>query len=96
MYPKLHLQTFYSHFHVTSGQMMSLPVTSGHVRLRDVISCHVPAPPASYSPVGAQTYPKVDLQAFYSHFQGTYGKLHHLRVNSGHVRSCDVIPCHLL
>ena len=36
-------------------------VTSGHVRSRDVISCPVAATSWSYCPVGAQTYPKLDL-----------------------------------
>jgi len=131
---------FYSHFLVTSGKMTSLRVTSGHLRLRDVISCHVTAsscelqpckkwnaqytwvfgllqplpgnfrsndvtsrslpvtgglvtsfpvtglpPPASYSLVKSETHGICEFSAFYSHFQ----------VTSGHLRSRDVISCHV-
>jgi len=43
MYNIRQLLCFYSHFQVTSGQMTSLAVTYGHLRSRDVISCHVTA-----------------------------------------------------
>jgi len=41
---------FYSHFQVTSCQMSSLPVTSGHLSSRDVISCHVTASSCEIQP----------------------------------------------
>jgi len=41
---------FYSHFQVTSAEMTSLPVTSGHLRSRDVISCHVTASSCELQP----------------------------------------------
>ena len=44
-------------------------------------------PPASYSPVGAETYPKLDLQAFYSLVQVTSGQMTSL---PGHFRSREV------
>ena len=57
-------------------------------------------PPASYSPVGAQKYPKLDLQAFYSHFPVTSGQMTSLPgycrlrvVTLRHFLSRD---CHLL
>ena len=40
-------------------------------------------------------YPKLDLQASYSHFQVTSIELRHFRVTCGHVRSCDIISCHV-
>ena len=43
MYSIYQLSAFYSHFHVTSEQMTSLP---GHFRsseVTDIISCHVTA-----------------------------------------------------
>jgi len=43
MYSIRQFSAFYSHFQVTSGQMTSLGITSGHLRSRDVISCHVTA-----------------------------------------------------
>ena len=39
-------------------------------------------------------YPKLDLQAFYSHFQVTFGQVTSLRVICGHVKSRDVISSH--
>ena len=39
-------------------------------------------------------YPKLDLLAFYSHFQVTSGQVTSLRVTSGHVRSRDIISSH--
>jgi len=60
-------------FPVMWGYGMSFPVTW-------------PPPAASYSPVEAQTYPKVNLYAFYSHFQGTSGQMTSLL---GHFRSRD-------
>ena len=55
---------------------------------RDVIYCDVTATPASNSAVGAQTYPKLDLQDFYSHFQVTCGQMTSL---PGNVKSCEVM-----
>ena len=73
-YPKIDLLAFYSRFQVTSDLMTPLP---GHLQSLPVtLSFPVSwlLPPASYSPVGAQTYPKLDLEAFYSHFQVTPGQ----------------------
>jgi len=73
---------------VTSG---SLPVMWGHVTSFSVTRR---PPPASFSPIGAQTYPK-------RHTPSTATsrllpiKWRHFRVNSGHVRSRDVISCHV-
>ena len=53
------------------------------------------SPPASYSFVGAQTYPKPEYSAFYSHFQVTSGQTMSL---TGHLWSrevCDVIFCNV-
>ena len=62
----------------------SLPVTRGPVRSFPVTSL---PPPPSYSSVGAQTYPKLGLRAFYSHFQVTSGQMTSL---PGHFRSRGV------
>jgi len=43
MYSICKFLAIYNHFQVTSGQMTSLLVNSGHLRSRDVISCHVTA-----------------------------------------------------
>jgi len=81
---------------VTSG---SLPVMWGHVTSFPVTWR---PPPATFSPVKAQTYPKLNLYAFYHHFQLTSGQMtsllvkwRHFRVTSGHVRSRYVISYHL-
>jgi len=50
-------------------------------------------PPVSYSPVGAQTYPKLDLYAFYSYFQVNSCQMTSLQA---HFRSCEVMWCHFL
>ena len=63
---------------VTSG---SLPAKWSHVGTFPV---QWPPPPASYSPVGDQTYPKLDLEAFYRHFQVISNQMTSLQ---GHFRS---------
>jgi len=55
---------FYSHFQVSSGQMTSLRVTSGHLRSRDIISCHVTPFTASYSLVGSEMDSIREFSAF--------------------------------
>jgi len=130
MYSILQFSAVYSHFLVTSGQMMSLPghfrspevtwrhflsrdglflratallevkctvyatfrpstatsrwlpvkwrhflVTSGHLKSRDVISCRVTPPPASYSLVGSEMYSIRHYSALHSHFQVTSSEM---------------------
>jgi len=84
---KTGLYAFYSHFQVTSSQMTSLLLTWGHVTSFFVTW---KPPPASFSPVGAQTYPKLELYAFYSHFLVTSGKMTPLLVAWGHVTSFPI------
>jgi len=91
-YPKLDLQAFYRYFQVTSGQTTSLLVTWGHVTSFPVTW---QPPPTSYSPVRSQTYPKLDLQAFYGTSRWLPLKWRHVRVTSGHVKSSDVISSHV-
>jgi len=74
---------------VTCG---SFPVIWGHVTSFPVMWR---PPPASFIPVGAQTYPKDDLYAFYSHFQVTSAQMTLLPGHLWSVRSCDVISCHV-
>jgi len=71
-----------------------VPYGSLLVRSRDVISCPVLPPPASCSPVGAQTYTKPEFSAFYSHFLVISDEMN-FRVTSHYVRSCDVICFHV-
>ena len=87
-------------FEVSSSQMTSFPGDFRSVRSHDVVSCYVPALPASCSPVGAQTYTKREFCAFYSHFQVTYCQMTTL---PSHFLSCEdkwhhflSRDCHLL
>jgi len=89
-YPKREFSTFYSDFLVTSGEITSLP---HHFRSRDILSCHMTATAASYSPVGAQTYPKPKFLAFYSHFLVISGQMTSF---PGHFRSREVTWRHFL
>jgi len=61
-----------SNFQVTSGQMTSLP---GHLRSRDVISCHVTASSCKLSLVGSEISSIRQFSTFYSHFQVTSGQM---------------------
>jgi len=67
-----------------------LPVMWGHVTSSAVTWR---PPPASFSPVGAKTYPKHDLYAFYSHFKVTSGQMTSLL---GHFRPRQVTWRHFL
>jgi len=89
--PKVDLYAFYSHFEVTSGQMTSLPVSE--VTWRLPLTWRPPL--ASFSNEKAQTYPKLDLYAFYRLLQLTSVQMTSLWVTSGHVRSRNVISCHV-
>jgi len=79
---------FYSHFQVTSGQMMTLPghylVTWGHVT--SFPDTWLPSP-ASYSLVGSKTHSICQFSAFNSHFQATSSQMTSL---PGHFRSPEV------
>ena len=66
---------------ITCGHVTSFPVT------------WVP-PFASYRPVEAQTYPKPDRPSTATS-RWLPVKWRHFRVTSNHVRSHDVIPCHM-
>jgi len=74
-----------------------LRATSSHVGSHDVISCQW-LPSASYSPVGAETHPKHEFSAFYSHFQVTSGQMTSFQLVSvmwGHMTatSSQLQPC---
>ena len=69
----------------------TLPVTWTHIT--SFLVTWLP-PPASYSPVGAQLYPKPEFSTFHSPFQLTSGEMTSLRVTSGHFRSRNIISCH--
>jgi len=74
---------------VTCG---SRPVVLGHATLIPVTWL---PPPASYIPERAQTYPKPQISAFYSHFQWLLVKWCHFQVTFGRDRSHDAISCHV-
>ena len=70
-------------------------VTSGHLMSRDVISCRVTASSSELQPLGNEMYSIRQFSALYSHFQVTSGQMTSLPVTSGHLRSGDVISCHV-
>jgi len=76
-------------YDVTSG---SLPVTWGHVTSFPVMWL---PPPANYSLVGSEMYSILQFSAFYSHSRWLPVKWHHFRVTFGHLRSRDIIFCHV-
>ena len=69
----------------------SLQVTSGHVT--SFPTTWLP-PPASYSPVGAQSYPKHDRPSTVTS-RWLPVKWRHFRVTSGYMKSRNVISCHV-
>jgi len=74
------------------GDIRSNDVTSGHLRSRDVISCHVTASSCKLQPCrkwNAQCTPVFGL------LQPLPGDFRSNDVTSGHLRSRDVISCHL-
>jgi len=85
--PNIQLFGLLSHFHMTSSQMTSLQVTSGHVRSHDVVCGHMMLRFACYSLLGSQMYRTPDFSAFYSHF----GQIISL---PGYFRLREVAWCH--
>jgi len=67
-------------------------VTSGHVT--SVLVMWLP-PPASYSPVGAERHPNSSFRPSTATSRLSLEKGRHFQVSYGHVRSCDVIFCHV-
>jgi len=70
----------------------SLPVILGQLRSFPV---RWQPPPASYTLVRGEMYRIRDFSAFYSHSKWLLVKWRHFRVTSSHLRSCDVISCHM-
>ena len=62
---------------------------------RDVISCHVNAICCELQPCLSSNATKLRAFAFYSHSQVTSGQSTSLKGDSSHVRSRDVISCHV-
>jgi len=84
----IHLfSAFHSRFHVTSGQMTSLP---GHFRSPDVTCL---PPPASYSLVESEMYNIRQFSAFHRCCQVTSGQITSL---PSHFRSPEVTSHHFL
>jgi len=69
----------------------SITVTWGHVTS---FSVTWPLPP-SYSLVGSETHSIREFSAFYTTFRWLQVKWRHFWVTSGHLRSRDVISCHV-
>jgi len=69
-----------------------LPITWGH-------ATSFPAswlsPNVSYSLVGSEMYLIRQFSVFYTHFHVFPGQWRHFRVTSSHLRSLDVISCHV-
>jgi len=87
----MRVSAFYIYLPMTSGQMTSLP---GHFRspeVHNVISCPWRPPTA----VGSEMYSILEFSALYSHIQLLAVKWRHLRDTFGHLRSRDVISCHV-
>jgi len=86
----------YSHFQVTSGQMTSLP---GHFWSPEVTWCHFLSRDCFLLQATALLEVKCTVYASFRPFTGTSRwlpvKWRHFRVTSGHLRSCDVISCHV-
>jgi len=96
VYPKLKFSTFYSHFQVTFGWMMSL---AGHFWLRVVTWRHFPTRDCHVLRVTALYVLKLTKNASFRPSTATSGqlpvKLHPFWVTSGDMGSRDIISCEL-
>jgi len=74
-------------------------ITSGYVRSRDVIYCHVTASSCELQPCRKSNAQYTPALAFYSDFKVTSGQMTslpcHFHVTSSHLRSRDVISCYV-
>jgi len=85
---------FYSHFQVTQRNDVtsrSLPI----MRSRDVISCHVTATSCKLQPCRIWKLHKSWVFALLQPLPGDFRWNESFRVTFGHVRSRDVISCHV-
>jgi len=69
------VSAFYSHFHVTSGQMTSLLVTSGHLRSRHVISSHMTASYCELQPCRKWKVQYMRFSALYNYLEVTSSQM---------------------
>jgi len=83
---------FYSHFQLTSGQITSLPVTWGHVTSFPVTLL---PPPVSYSLVGSKMCSIREILPSTATSRWLPVKWRHFRITSVHLRSRDIIFCHM-
>ena len=74
-------------------KLRDLRVTSGHVRSRDVISCHCECHLLGVTALQELKHTKPDFSTFYSHFQVTSG---HMTSLPNHFRSREVTRPHFL
>jgi len=95
MYSIREFSAFYSHFQVTSGQMTSLP---GHFRSPEVTRRHfLPCDCLLMRATALQEMKRTVYASFRpSTPTSTWpNQLRHFRVTSGHLRSHDVLSCHV-
>jgi len=96
MYSIRQFSAFYSHFQVTSGQMMSLP---GHLRSPEVMWRHFLSRDCLLLRATSLLEVKCTVYASFRPSTATsrWGpvKWRHFRVTSGHLRSRNVIFCHV-
>ena len=94
-YPKPKFSAFYSHFQVTSSQMTSLP---GHLRSREVISCHVNTSSYELQPCRSSNAAKTWLTGLLQPLPGDFRSNDHFGVTSGHMGHGGHLPrdCYLL
>jgi len=88
-YPKREFSAFYSHFLVTSGEMMSL---QGHFRSCDLISGDVTASTCELQLCRISNVPKTWVLGL---LQPPPGDFRWNDVTYGHVKSCDIISLHV-
>jgi len=70
-------------------------VTSGHLRSRDVICCHVTSSSCELQPCRKRNVPYTPVFGLLSHFQVTSGQLKSLPGNFRSSEITDVTSCHL-
>jgi len=70
-------------------------VTSGHLKSRDVISCHVTASYSVLQPCRKWNVQYASFRPSTATYRWLPVKWHHFWVTSDHLRSRDVISCHV-
>jgi len=89
MYSIRVLLAFYNLFHVTSGQMTSLPVTWGPMTSFPIT--WVP-PPASYTLVKSEMHIVRKFLTYYTHLKVTFSQMTSLAGQTGHLSDVTSFP----